>query len=659
LQVATATTAPRYSDDLYRYVWDGRVQTHGIDPYRYVPVATRLAGLRDATLFPATAATQGHCVPSSSGITAGCTLLNRPLVHTIYPPVAEGYFTLAHWWGPAGIQAAAGAFAVAVTVFLLWALPRVGRDARLAVLWGWCPTVALEAGNGGHVDVVAVLLTGFALVLLARGRTAWGGVLLGLAVATKVTPALALPGALRRRPLSMLPLLGSVFGVVALVYVPHVLAVGRAAAGFLGGYLQEEGYDDGRRFALLDHLLPAGWVKPAAVLLLALAAATIWWRADPARPWRGALLMTGTAMLIAAPAYPWYAMLLVLFVAFEGWRGVPWLGVAMAGYVVQAGLGAAWGYGVAAGVVAAAGIAGGVLAAGRSAGDKVAAAGDSGLIRPRLRTLSTPGSSPLTSPPHPWGTTTLAPDSASNQPAVKTPAAESTPSEQPAQAAQSTQPGPIDVVLPCLNEAGALPYVLGRMPAGYRAIVVDNGSTDGSGEVARALGAVVVFEPRAGFGAACHAGLAVATAEVVCFLDCDGSFDPADLPRVTAAVVAGDADLVLGQRRPVGRGAWPVHARVANRVLARRIRREAGVAVRDLGPMRAARRAALLELGIVDRRFGYPLEMVLKAAEAGWRIAEVDVPYAPRTGTSKVTGTVSGTLKAVQDMRKVWKAATR
>jgi glycosyltransferase involved in cell wall biosynthesis len=210
-----------------------------------------------------------------------------------------------------------------------------------------------------------------------------------------------------------------------------------------------------------------------------------------------------------------------------------------------------------------------------------------------------------------------------------------------------------DVVLPCLDEAAALPWVLGRMPAGYRAIVADNGSTDGSAELAERLGATVVRVPQRGFGAAAHAGLCAAGAELVCFLDADGSFDPAQLPRVVGPVAAGTADLVLGRRRPTGRGAWPVHARAGNAVLAARLRRAAGVAVYDIGPMRAARRRDLLELSLVDRRFGYPLEMVIKAARAGWRVAEVDVDYAPRAGgRSKVTGTVRGTLRTVADMTK-------
>ncbi len=221
-----------------------------------------------------------------------------------------------------------------------------------------------------------------------------------------------------------------------------------------------------------------------------------------------------------------------------------------------------------------------------------------------------------------------------------------------------------DVVLPCLDEAAALPWLLARMPAGFRAIVVDNGSTDGSPEVAAAHGAVVVHEPRRGFGAAVHSGLvaadrlaAASTVDdgLVCVLDADGSFDPRQLHRVVGPVRAGTADLVLGRRRPTARGAWPPHARLGNAFLAWRLGRTAGVRIHDLGPMRAARRSALLALGIRDRRFGYPLEMVVRAARAGWRIEEVDVDYGPRAdGTrSKVTGTVRGTVRTVRDMAKV------
>ncbi|MDN3242949.1 glycosyltransferase family 2 protein [Glycomyces tritici] len=208
----------------------------------------------------------------------------------------------------------------------------------------------------------------------------------------------------------------------------------------------------------------------------------------------------------------------------------------------------------------------------------------------------------------------------------------------------------VDVVLPVLNERGALPWVLERMPPGYRPIVVDNGSDDGSAEVAAGLGAHVIAEARRGFGAACFTGLTAATAPVVAFMDCDASLDPADLPRVCAPVLAGDADLVLGARDAAA-GAQPLHGRLANRYLARQIRRRCDAHVTDLGPMRAARRDALLDLAIADRRSGWPLEMVLRAGRDGWRITEVPVRYRPRIGRSKVTGTLGGTLRAVKDMR--------
>jgi glycosyltransferase involved in cell wall biosynthesis len=209
-----------------------------------------------------------------------------------------------------------------------------------------------------------------------------------------------------------------------------------------------------------------------------------------------------------------------------------------------------------------------------------------------------------------------------------------------------------EVVLPVLDEREALPWVLERMPGSYEPIVADNGSTDGSADVAAALGARVVREPERGFGAACYAGLLAARGEVVCFMDCDGSFDPRELPLVAGPVLAGDVDLMLGARRGRG-GTWPMHARVANRLLAYELRRRTGIRLTDIGPMRAARRTALLELGIRDRRFGWPLEMVIRAAGAGWTIDEVPVGYLPRRGRSKVTGTVRGTVGAVRDMAAV------
>jgi glycosyltransferase involved in cell wall biosynthesis len=207
----------------------------------------------------------------------------------------------------------------------------------------------------------------------------------------------------------------------------------------------------------------------------------------------------------------------------------------------------------------------------------------------------------------------------------------------------------VEVVLPVLDEAEALPWVLARMPGGYEPLVVDNGSHDGSARIARRLGARVVHEPRRGFGAACYAGLMAARTDVVAFMDSDASLDPGELPAVAEPVSSRRSDLVLGARRP-DPGAWPAYARLANRALALELRRRTGVRLRDLGVMRAAPRDALLALGIRDRGFGWPLEMVLRAAAAAWRIEEVEVRYRARTGRSKVTGTMYGTARAVRDM---------
>ncbi|MDQ6774701.1 MAG: glycosyltransferase family 2 protein [Actinomycetota bacterium] len=209
----------------------------------------------------------------------------------------------------------------------------------------------------------------------------------------------------------------------------------------------------------------------------------------------------------------------------------------------------------------------------------------------------------------------------------------------------------IEVILPALDEAEAMPGVIAAMPAGFEPLVVDNGSVDGTAEVAARCGARVVVEPRRGFGSACYAGLVAARSDIVCFMDCDGSLDAGELPLVTGPVAGGSRDLCLGARVPQAAGAWPWHARAANRVLAFEVRRRCGVAVSDIGPMRAARRQALLALGLRDRGFGWPLEMVLRAAAAGWSIGEVPVVYGPRTGgRSKVSGSARGTYRAVRDM---------
>ena len=211
---------------------------------------------------------------------------------------------------------------------------------------------------------------------------------------------------------------------------------------------------------------------------------------------------------------------------------------------------------------------------------------------------------------------------------------------------------PVTVVLPCLNEAESLPAVLDAIPAGYQALVVDNNSTDGTAEVARAHGAHVVAEAVPGYGSAVHAGVVAATTPVVAVIDADGSLAPADLPRLVAAL--DGADMVIGRRRAVRGLKWPWHARLGTAAVCFRLRQKHGLPVHDIAPMRVMRRDDLLELGVTDRRSGYPLELLVRAAAAGWRVVELDVDYGPRTGgVSKVSGSVRGSFHAAVDF---WKA---
>jgi glycosyltransferase involved in cell wall biosynthesis len=213
--------------------------------------------------------------------------------------------------------------------------------------------------------------------------------------------------------------------------------------------------------------------------------------------------------------------------------------------------------------------------------------------------------------------------------------------------------GRVTVVLPCFNEADCLPTVLAAIPQGYRALVVDNNSTDGTAEVARRHGADVVFAERPGYGSAVHAGVFAVQTDVVAVLDGDGSMDPGELPPLVADVEAG-ADMAVGRRRPVPGLRWPWHARLGTAAVCWRLRTRHGLPVHDIAPMRVARRDAILALGVDDRRSGYPLELLVRAAAADWRVVERDVTYGPRVGgRSKVSGSVRGSLIAMLDFWRV------
>jgi hypothetical protein len=348
VQAVALAGPPQNSSDLYRYIWDGRVQAAGIDPYLYAPADAGVAKLRNDFLWSGNGpGNYGDCVTKphkdpadpADSLVMGCTKLNRPGVPTVYPPVAEAYFFAVQFATPADnsttpIQAAAAACAVLITLMLLFGLRKLGKDPRLAALWAWCPTVAIEAGQNAHVDVVACVLTLAALFLLARarteGRTILGGVLIGLAIATKVTPVLVMPAVLRR---GWLLISAAAATAISLVYAPHVLAVGRKIIGFFPGYLHQEGYSNGNGFSVIGLIVHGKLAAAVAILILGAIALAIIRSGNPDEPWHGGVLMTSAALAVCTPHFQWYAILLVMLVALDG--RPEWLAIAAGGYLAN------------------------------------------------------------------------------------------------------------------------------------------------------------------------------------------------------------------------------------------------------------------------------------------------------------------------------------
>lgn len=337
---AAMTGPPNTSTDSARYAWDGIVQNAGISPYEYVPVDDAVESLRPDWLFPTPVenadGTERCTEPRTDPTTSVpshqplCSALNRPKVPTIYPAAAEIFFAAVRFFtGPSAqywpLQLTGLLMSLGITAMLIVALRRHNLDPRWAALWGWSPIVATEAITNSHIDVLGALLALVATLLVARGMRFRGGVALGAAIAVKLIPVIAAPALLRRQPWKVI--VTSIVTFVVL-YIPYLLSTGVAVLGYLPGYLSEEGYDDGSRFTLLTLFVPTSASLAVAALLLLVTAVLVWWKTNPDAPWLGQLVMIGTTLLIVSPRYPWYALLLVPFIALTGrWE---WFAVALA-----------------------------------------------------------------------------------------------------------------------------------------------------------------------------------------------------------------------------------------------------------------------------------------------------------------------------------------
>lgn len=342
-----ANGQPNTSTDSARYAWDGIVQTQGVSPYQYVPSDPTLAHLRPDWLFPEPEVRADGGIRCDDGyrqLARGtdlgtedrfCTAINRADVPTIYPPTSELYFwAVRAVVGPdvqyLPLMVLGGLLVVGTTAGILRVLRRLGRDPRWAALWGWCPLVVAEGVTNAHVDLVGAVLVVVATVLVAHRRRWAGGIALGAAIASKLIPVIAAPALLRRQPWKVV--VGAVV-TFAVLYVPYVVMTGVGVLGYLPGYLTEEGYEDGSRFALASGWLPDSLSTPLVALVLAVTALLVWRRTDPDAPWLGQLVMIGVTLLAVSPRYPWYALLLVPFVALTG--RAEWLAIPVALYVRQ------------------------------------------------------------------------------------------------------------------------------------------------------------------------------------------------------------------------------------------------------------------------------------------------------------------------------------
>lgn len=329
---------PNTSTDSARYAWDGIVQNAGVSPYDYVPADPTLEELRPDWLFPPAtiddagdASCDGERILTSTEVGTGevlCTAINRATVPTIYPPTAELFFAgvrlisgpSPEYWP---LQVTGLLMSLGITGILLRALHNRGLNPRWAALWAWCPLVATEGITNSHIDLLGGLLILVATLLVTHGRRFTGGIALGAAIAVKLIPVIAAPALLRRQPWKVIVAAILTFLVL---YVPYIVASGIGVLGYLPGYLSEEGYSSGSRFILLSTFAPGAAAIIVAAVLIGITAALVWWKTDPADPWLGQLVMIGVTLLVVTPRYPWYALLLVPFIAMTGrweWLAVP------------------------------------------------------------------------------------------------------------------------------------------------------------------------------------------------------------------------------------------------------------------------------------------------------------------------------------------------
>jgi Glycosyl transferase family 2 len=505
---------------------------------------------------------------------------------TVYPPGAEASYLAARTVFGNGLRATTWLFLLteaAAVGLLVLVLARERVPLERVAVAAWHPLAVSEIAGNGHVDALALLAGAGLLAAWSLDRRALAGVAAGFGALVKLGPFFLVPALARRG--------GRRFVLASLACVGVGVAaygsVGRGIAGDLDRYLDE----DLGSFAwyFLSRELGRESARTALLVVLLAIVAFVALRAHDRveQVARTGLLVLGGVLLTTAFLQPWYALWLLPFLVLTAAPAWLWLtGTLPLLYVF--------------------GIDGGPLPWW------VRAAIYGPFFALALLHLVRP------------------------------------PRATPVRLGPLREPS-VAVVIPALDEVAALPAVLRELPRESvdEVVVVDGGSTDGTRKAAGAGGARVVLEPRSGYGRACLTGVEATTAEVVVFMDGDGSDDPADLPRVLEPVLSGEAALALGRRRDPEEGAQHFHQRIGNRLVSALVRWWYGAPVRDIPPFRAVRRDVLTELALTEMTYGWPTEMVVKAARTGFPVVEVPVASrARRGGESKVSGRLVPSLRA-------------
>jgi hypothetical protein len=603
---------PLLSDDVYRYVWDGRVQAAGINPFRHIPADEKLQALRDNAIYP--------------------KINRRDYAPTMYPPGAEFVFlfTTRISESVTWMKATMVGFE-AVTVWVVMALlASFGLPRQRVLVYAWHPLVIWEFAGSGHLDAIALAFVALALLARRRKLDALTGLLLGCAALVKLFPALLFP-ALYRRWNWRMP--AAFIATAVLAYVPYLGVGAERVLGYLPGYMAEEGMTSGDRYFILAvaRRLFGGIQIPqdaffalAICVLLALTIAPLREHEQSDNSFiHRAFALAAAFTVLLSPRYPWYFTWLVPFLCFAPAQYGFYLTLAsftLYGLWLNGGPGSLFRINSALYLPPA----------------FIAACAGIFLVARRLAERRSPSPAGIpASPP------------------VEIPALRAAPSEL------SPLPGRISVVIPCLNEEETIADVIEavRREGAGDVIVVDNDSRDSTVERALGAGARVIHEPQRGYGSACFAGFraCAADSDVVVFLDGDGSDCPEFIERLVDPILKGTHDFVVGSRLRGRRepGSMYYTQVIAGRLIGFILSILYGVRYTDMGPFRAIRRRSLEQLGMREMTYGWPLEMQMRAARARLRILEVPVDYRRRNGgRSKISGTLSGT--ALATIRILW-----